>query len=155
MATQGKISSELKRFFEEGSLSKQAAHSLKDGREIALTIDGEDFTFLKVKGRNTLEARKSKSPDVTFQIPFQSAAELVTKDFTSVGEVGVFIMEQIISQDPKQKIHLQLHTGFLGLMTSGYLGILTSGGAEVAKFLASRGLGSLGKLKETISKLKA
>jgi hypothetical protein len=39
-------------------------------------------------------------------------------------------------------------------MTSGYLGVLASGGADIAKYLATKGLGSPAKIKEAIGKLR-
>lgn len=159
---------ELKKFFEDHPLAHKAANSIKNGREIAVVVTKGDqktldahaplarttYTFTKVDGRNVLNEQAAASPDITFTMPETAARELVTKNFDTVGQVGLHIFEKMLSNDPSQKIHAKIHAGFLSLMTGGYLGILTSGGGDVAKFLASRGLGSAGKLKETISKLK-
>src|SRR5262249_34748195 len=112
------------------------------------------YAFVKEGGQNKLYERETQKADLHFTIPKAAADELVTKSFDGVGKVGLFIFEKITAADPAQKIKVKLNTGFLSLLTGGYMGVLTSGGADVAKFLASRGLGSLGKLKETISRLR-
>jgi hypothetical protein len=58
------------------------------------------------------------------------------------------------SAEESDKVKVKLNTGFLSLMTGGYLGVLTAGGAEVTKYLASRGLGNIGKIKETIARMR-
>lgn len=149
---------ELKKFFEESPLAQKAADSIKNGREIAVIVTNAGqstaYTFTKVSGRNVLNEQAASSPDLTFTMPEPAARELVTSNFETVGQVGLHIFEKMLSNDPSQKIHVKIHAGFLSLLTGGYLGVLTSGGGDVAKFLASRGLGNMGKLKETISKLK-
>lgn len=152
------LANDLKNFFESNPLAQKAADSIKNGRQIAITITGDstktEFTFTKESGKNVLRDGAASSPDLTFTIPEASAQELVTKNFENVGKVGLHIFEKMLSNDPNQKIHAKIHAGFLGLMTGGYLGVLTSGGADVAKFLATKGLGSAGKLKDTISKMR-
>ena len=149
---------EMQRFFETNDLAKKAADSIKDGREIAVIITdtGTSFpyTFSKSGGQNVFKETAASRPDVTFTIPVASGREITETSFTSVGQVGLRIFEKIISPDPAQKIHVKIHTGFLSLLTGGYLGVLTSGGSEVAKFLASKGLGSMSKVKDTISKMQ-
>lgn len=149
---------DLKSFFEANSLAIKAADSIKNGRQIGVVVTAGDqkteYTFLKEKGANVLREGAASSPDLTFTIPEASAKELTTKKFETVGQVGLHIFEKMLSNDPSQKIHAKIQAGFLGLMTGGYLGVLTAGGGEVAKFLATKGLGSAGKLKETISKMR-
>ena len=155
------MTSQFKTFFEDSPLALKAAHSIKDGKEIALTIvsknaehSEEHLTFVKIKGQNRIEERQSRRADLTFIIPHASALDLVTQEFDTVGQVGLFIFDRIITDDSTQKIQVKLNCGVLSLMTGGYLGILGAGGTEVAQYLATKGLGSLGKIKETISKLK-
>lgn len=149
---------ELKDFFENNPLAQRAADSIKNGREIAVVVTNGDqktnYTFAKESGRNVFRDSAASSPDLTFTIPQASAQELVTKKFDTVGQVGLHIFEKMLSNDPSQKIQAKIHAGFLGLMTGGYLGVLTAGGTDVAKFLASKGLGSAGKIKDTISKMR-
>ena len=149
---------ELQGFFQSNPLSQKAADSIKDGREIAILVtDGENefpYTFAKESGKNAFRNSPAVRPDVTFRIPVASVREIVEAKFESVGQVGLRIFEKIISSDPGQKIQVKLHTGFLSLLTGGYLGVLTSGGTDVAKFLASKGLGSMSKVKDTISKMQ-
>ncbi|MBI3544516.1 MAG: hypothetical protein HY075_14690 [Deltaproteobacteria bacterium] len=150
--------SELKGFFESGALAQKAADSIRNGREIGLEITAPSgsthYTFTKESGRNVLREGKSSSPDVAFVIPDAAARDLVTRNFETVGQVGLHIFEKILSNDPSQKIQIRLRTGVLSLVTGGYFGVLTAGGSEVARFMATKGLGSMGKLKDAISKLK-
>ena len=149
---------ELHNFFEANELAKKAADSIRDGREIAILVTGDGqqaaYTFTKSGGKNVFKESAAARPDVSFTIPIASVREIVETNFISVGQVGLRIFEKIISPDPAQKIHVKIHTGFLSLMTGGYLGVLTSGGSEVAKFLASKGLGSMSRVKDTISKMQ-
>lgn len=149
---------ELKEFFENHPLAQKAADSIKNGREIAVVVTKgghhNSYTFAKENGRNIFRDGGASKPDLTFTIPEASAQELVTKKFDTVGQVGLHIFEKMLSNDPSHKIHAKIHAGFLGLMTGGYLGVLTAGGTEVAKFLAAKGLGSAGKIKDTISKMR-
>lgn len=150
--------SDLKVFFESGELAKKAASSIRNGREIALNVKSGDaqvgYTFTKESGNNVLREGESAHPDVVFILTEAAAKDLVTRKFDTVGQVGLHIFEKILSNDPNQKIQIRLKAGVLSLVTGGYFGVLTAGGADVAKFLATRGLGSMGKLKDAISKLR-
>ncbi len=150
---------ELKSFFENNPLAQGAAQSIRNGREIELIVtDGQQnfyYTFTKANNLNLIKDEKTSSPDLSFTIPKKSAQELLSNSFNNVGEVGLFIFEKMLSSDPEKKIKVKLHVGVLSLLAGGYLGVLTAGGSEVAKFLATKGLSSLGKLKEAISKLKS
>lgn len=145
----------IKVFFEENALAQQAAHSIKNGREIGLVIDGVPYTFKKDASKNRIESGKSSSPDLIFEIPKQAAEELFSNSFTSVGAVGIFIFEKMLASDPQHKVKARVHAGFLSLMTGGYLGVLAAGGAEVAKFLAQKGLSNPSKIKDAIAKLRS
>lgn len=149
----------LKKFFEENTLAKDAANSISNGRKIKITITdstGEStaFVFTKEKGANVLKEEDSTGYDVSFVIPVKAAEEITSTKFDSVGQVGLRIFEKILSSDAEQKIQVKVHAGVLSLITGGYLGVLTAGGGDVAKFLASKGLGNIGKIKDAISKMK-
>ncbi len=149
---------ELKKFFEENPLAIAAASSIKNGRKIEIIVVQEkiktEYTFRKDSGKNVLEKGKPSEADVTFTMPVAAISEIVSTQFSSVGQVGLRIFEKMLSSDEKQKVKAKLNCGILSLMTGGYLGVLTAGGGDVAKFLATKGLGNLGKLKDTISKMK-
>lgn len=148
----------LKNFFEVNPLAIEAADSIRDGRKIKITITSSEpacvFTFTKEKGKNVLKEEDPSDCDISFVIPTKAAEEITSTKFDSVGQVGLRIFEKILSHDAEQKIHVKIHAGILSLVTGGYLGVLTSGGAEVTKFLASKGLGNMGKIKDAISRMK-
>lgn len=144
----------IKSFFEENTLAQQAAYSIKNGREISLVIDGNSYIFKKEDSKNKVEPGNSSSPDLVFEIPKQAAEELLSKSFESVGAVGIFIFEKMLSSDPEHKVKARVKAGFLSLMTGGYLGVLAAGGVDVAKFLAQKGLSNPSKIKDAITKLR-
>lgn len=152
------MTNELRAFFEDNELAKRAADSIRNGREIAIVIRSSNqsasYTFTKESGRNVLRDAPAAHADLTFTIPEESARELVTAKFESVGQVGLHIFNKMLSNDPNQKITAKLHAGMLSLVAGGYLGVLTAGGSEVAKFLATKGLGNVGKIKDALSKMK-
>ncbi len=137
----------------------RAAYSIKDGREIEiLIIDGPakmSYTFTKKGGKNLVLEGVPSSADLTFTLPKKSADEIIHSEFDSIGQIGLRIFEKMLSEHEDQKIKVKLHAGFLSLMTGGYFGVLTAGGSEVASFLAMKGLASMGKIKDTISKMKS
>lgn len=143
----------LQAFFEENKLALRATESIKDGRQVGLTIlptnggNPSTFTFTKENGKSIFRTGKPDNPDFSFELQEAAADELTSRSFQSVGQVGLFLFEK--------KIKINLHIGFLALMSNGYLGVLSAGGADIAKFLASRGLGSLGKLKDAIHNLRS
>ncbi len=150
---------DLKKFFEENKLANDAAASIKNGREIEIIVVTTDksrveFTFKKDSGKNKIETGKAKDADLSFVMPEAAIREIITSEFDSVGQVGLRIFEKMLSSDENHKITAKLNCGILSLMTGGYLGVLTAGGTDVAKFLATKGLGNMGKLKDAISKMK-
>ena len=149
----------LKPFFEQNALAQKAAASIRNGREISIVIirsegSSQSYVFTKESGRNCLRAATAAHADLTFTIPEDAARELVSAKFDSVGQVGLHIFNKMLSNDCNQKITAKLHAGVLSLIAGGYLGVLTAGGSDVAKFLATKGLGSMGKIKDAISKMK-
>lgn len=144
----------LKSFFENNDLAKKAARSLKDGRQIEIVIDDAPFTFEKVAGNNTLKDGPSENADICFHIPSNAAEQLLTREFKTVGEVGIFIFEKMLASDPSHKVRAKVKAGILSLVMGGYLGVLAEGGADVAKFLAGRGLTNPSKIKDAIAKLR-
>ncbi len=153
---------EFKVFFEENELAKKAAASIKDGREIEILVPDAGpaseaslmLTFTKESGRNVLRDGAPANPDLTFTIPKAAADEILATRFESVGQVGLRVFEKMLSSDPKQKVRAKIHVGFLSRLSGGYLGVLAAGGGEVARFLASKGLSSAGKLKDVVSKMR-
>lgn len=150
---------ELKKFFEENTLAHQAAASIKNGREIEIIVvtsnkERLEYTFKKDSGKNKIEQTKSTNADLSFVMPEAAILDIVNSQFDSVGQVGLRIFEKMLSNDENHKITAKLNCGILSLLAGGYLGVLTAGGSDVAKFLATKGLGNMGKLKDAISKMK-
>ncbi len=144
----------LKDFFEKNPLCIKAAQSLKNGAEISLKVEGSSYTFTKAGGANVLKNEAATKADMSFTMPEATAADLISKSFHSVGDVGVFLFQEVASSDSSRKIHVKFHSGFLSLMASGYFGILTAGGKDVAEYLATKGFTNFNKLKSVITNLR-
>jgi hypothetical protein len=145
-------------FFQSNSLAIEATKSISNDREIAIyIIDGTNkdaFTFVKKDGKNHLIKEAAKNPDFTFIIPINTALELLNTNFTSISQIGLRIFEKILTKNENEKIKIMVHIGPLSILTGGYLGVITTGGSDVAKFLASLGLNSLTKIKDTLAKMR-
>jgi hypothetical protein len=77
--------------------------------------------------------------------------KLETED---VGEVGVALLQLLIHEDPARRMQAKVHIGPLDLFWKGYWGILPLGGPTVMKFLASKGMTNLSKIKEGIARFR-
>ncbi|MGE4233586.1 MAG: hypothetical protein AB7F43_09685 [Bacteriovoracia bacterium] len=148
----------VRSFFEQNELAKKAASSIKEGREIELVLESnnstETFVFSRKNKQNSIEKASAKSPDFIFHIPASSMDAICEQDFESIPQAGIFIFKKMLSQDKSEKITFQVKAGLLSLVTGGYLGVLSSGGTEAMKFLASQGLGSIGKIKEKLTQMR-
>ena len=71
-----------------------------------------------------------------------------------LGKIGVAIIKFIANPDPLLRIRIKVHIGLLEIIANGYLGVIPLGGEALMKLLASKGLTSLGKIKEAIQRLR-
>lgn len=145
---------EFEAYFKQ-EVAEKAARSLSDGIEIGITVGEETFTFTRQDRCNAIVARAPKDPQVEFRMSQNAATSILNFKSDSIGEIGVHIMKQIITKNEDQRVSVKLHAGFLKLLSKGYFGVLTAGGAGVASFLASRGLGATSGIKNVIKKLKS
>ena len=96
------------------------------------------------------------TPQVTFEFaPGAAESILAAPADSDIGAIGVGIARLILSKDPGQKVRFRLNAGILSLLTKGYFGVVASGGSAFASFLASKGLGGIGAIKNAVKKLKA
>lgn len=135
-------------------VAQKAAHSLADGIEVEIKAGEEVLTFTKVAGQNTVLPSPAKSPQVIFTLTSQATEEVLSDSAQDIGSIGVGILKLLISSDANRRATVQLKTGFLTLFGKGYFGVLKEGGTQFASFLASRGLSSMGALKDAIKKMK-
>lgn len=145
---------ELSNFFSR-DVCQRATKPLRDGIEIAVHLAGtEAVTLAKRNGRTVIEPQAPKKPDMTFQIPERALHEATATTTEDIGEIGVAILKLMAHADPQMRITAKVHIGLFDLLRNGYLGVLPLGGATVTKFLASKGLGGVGKIKEAITRLR-
>lgn len=141
-------------------VAMKAAGSLSDGAEMEFRIEStsaspEVFTFRRDSGKNAIEPGPAKSAQVVFELtPGAADSILGTPSTSDIGAIGVGIARLILSQDPSQKVRFRLNAGILSLLTKGYFGVVAAGGSGFASFLASKGLGGIGALKNAVKKFK-
>ncbi len=135
---------------------QRATKPLRDGVKIAIFV-GEDgpLTLSHQGGRTGIFRTAPTSPDMTFHIPPRAIEDLEKVQTDDIGEIGIAIIQQMMSEEADRKILAKVHIGTFDLLRNGYLGIIPLGGGTVMKFLATKGFASIGKIKDAISKMRA
>lgn len=135
---------------------QKATKPLRDGVKIAIYV-GEDgpLTLSHQGGRTGIFRTAPTSPDMTFIIPPRAIEDLEAIQTEDIGEIGVAIIKQMMSDDETRKIKAKVHIGTFDLLRNGYLGIIPLGGTTVMKYLGTKGFASIGKIKDAISKMRA
>lgn len=133
----------------------RATKPLRNGVQIAVTIGKEGpFNLHKDGDKMAVSAEAPASPDMTFHLPERALNELASVHTEDIGEVGVAILKLMAHGDPKMRMSAKVHIGAFTLLRNGYLGVLPLGGPGVMKFLASKGLTNIGKIKDALGRLK-
>ena len=134
---------------------QRATKPLRNGAQIAISLStGESARLRKTAEGLVVEADAAEKPDMSFEVPTGALTQLQSFTSTEIGDIGVEILKLMASSEPSKKIRARVHIGAFGLFTQGYLGILPLGGPAVMKFLGTKGLTNIGKIKEALSKLK-
>lgn len=142
--------------FCDKNVFQAATKPLKDGVAIAAYVDhAGPVTLLRKNGRTLVVDEAPEKPDITVEIPDKALEQLQTQTTEDVGEIGVELLKLMAHNDPVYRIRVKVHIGLLDFMFHGYFGILPLGGPNVMKFLAEKGFGSIGKIKEAINSLRA
>ncbi len=142
---------ELKDFFENRPVCRQAADSLRSNVEIGIVInDSLNCAFFKVGEAPRFEAREAKNPDVVFYMKPESVKNLVENKSDDIGEIGITVVKNYLAGS----IHIKVKGSMMSLLTNGYIGVIKSGGMSFAKFLANHGVTGLGKIKDVIQSLR-
>lgn len=145
---------QVKTLFEK-AVYKRGIKPLKKGIEIAIFVDDNGpITLTQQDGEPKVLATPPYSADLTFWVPGQALESLSEESSEDVGEVGVALLKLMAHPDPLCKIRAKVHVGFFEFLRGGYLGVLSLGGTTVMKYLASKGLDGIGKIREAISKLR-
>lgn len=141
----------LKDFFENRPVAREAAQPLKKDVEIGIIIDGQiECAFFKELDIPRFERRPAKKPDAIFSITAQGVDQLVATQSEDIGELGITILKAYAHK----QVHIKVTGPLLNFVTRGYLGVISKGGITFSKYLASKGLTSLGKIKTVISELR-
>ena len=128
---------------------------LKKGTEIAVHLAGEGpATLVREASGPKVLATPPSNPDMTFHLSRLGLEELIKTETEDVGEIGVAILKLMAHEDPGYRLQAKVHIGPFDLLRKGYLGVIPLGGATVMKFLASKGITSIGKIKDAIQRMK-
>ncbi len=142
---------ELKVFFENRAVCRQAADSLRQNVEIGIVINESlQCTFFKEGENPRFEARQAKKPDVVFYMKPEAIKSLTESTSDDIGEIGITVTKNYLAGS----IRINVKGSMISLLTNGYLGVIKSGGLSFAKFLASHGVTGLGKIKDVIQHLR-
>jgi len=154
-AADSALVTQLKEFFSR-PVCNAATKPLREGVQIAIYLDDQGPVCLTKKNKAmTVETTAPAKPDMTFWVPAPAVATLTSLTTEDVGEIGVEILKLMAHDDAAHRISAKVHIGTFDLLRHGYLGVLPLGGPAVMKFLASKGLTGVGKIKDAISKLKS
>jgi len=144
----------LNDFFER-DVCRRATAPLGNGVEISIVVEGDDpLTLRKKNGKISLTPGTSEKPQMTFSVPRKALEELVGNPTEDIGEIGVAILKLMAASEPQRRLGAKVHIGVFDLLRYGYLSVLPLGGPSVMKFLSTKGLGGMGKIKDAISRMR-
>jgi len=144
----------LKKFFGR-DVCQKATKPLSTGSEMAVEMGSAQFTLRREKEALIVVDAPCSKPDLSFTLSLEAIEALDAEPTEDVGEMGVVLLKQMVHSDPTHRMGAKVHIGIFDLLRKGYLGVLPLGGPAVMKFLASKGLTSMGKIKEAVQKMKA
>lgn len=133
---------------------QRATKPLRNGAQIAVQLGAVAARLRKTGEGLVVEDQAAEKPDMSFTVPTAALQHLQAQTTQDIGEVGVEILKLMASSDESRKIRAKVHIGAFSLFTQGYLTVLPLGGPAVMKFLGTKGLTNIGKIKEALSKLK-
>ncbi len=134
--------------------SIKATGPLRKGLEIAIQVEDEKGMLKKGAERVQVSSGNAEKPDMTILVPAAALDKLIAGYSDDIGEIGISILKLMAGATPAEKITVKLHIGIWDFIRGGYLGILPLGGPSVMKFLASKGLTGIGKIKDALSRLR-
>ncbi len=145
--------SELKRFFDKPACQKATA-PLREGAAVCIVVSGTRLGLVRQSGKMEVTESAPKKADMTFELPIESLKELADNPTEDIGELGIAILQLMAHSDPTRRMGAKVHIGPFDLLSRGYLAILPLGGGTVMKYLASKGLTGISKIREGISRMR-
>jgi hypothetical protein len=145
--------SKIQEFFDR-PVAVKATSPLSADAEVLIKCDTQEFTLSRKGKKNVVTEGAPAKPDMTFEVPPKALDILLGTHTEEVGEIGIAIASHMIHPNPEQRVTSKIHIGLMSLIRKGYLSILPLGGASFMKYLATKGLTSMSKIRETISKMK-
>lgn len=145
-------------------VAQAAARPLADGARIGFAIAGSDgevterFLFRREKGQTRIESVGTDAApegEVSFMLTPLAAETILEDPAEDIGTIGVNILKLVVSPDANRRVTVRVHAGFFTLFTQGYFGVLKNGGAALASFLASRGMGGMDAIKSALKNFRS
>ncbi|MCG3172859.1 MAG: hypothetical protein GMKNLPBB_01021 [Myxococcota bacterium] len=146
----------LKEFVERHPVAVRSAQPLKTGVEVGISFvgDNEKYHFRKEKDGGYLRRGPASDPDFSLIVPDAAVEEIGAMNTDDIGEFGIAFFKLVLTQEQARKIHVRIHAGVFSFLTHGYFGVLALGGGKVMKYLGGKGFGSLGAIKDAITKAR-
>ena len=149
------VSLDLFKTFFAQEVVRRATAPIREGVELALYLDQKGpVTLKREKEGMAVHQGEPRTPDMSFWVTTKGLQSLINHDTNDIGEIGIEIIKLMVHEDPEYKLKARVHIHTFTLLRNGYLGVLPLGGATVMKFLASKGLTNISKIKDAISSLK-
>jgi hypothetical protein len=144
----------LSQFFQR-ALCAQATAPLKQGVEMAVSVDGDsEYTLQKTANGLVLLESTATNPHLSFKITPAALSALSEETFNDVGELGIALVKLIVSTEPEKRLDMKVHLGPMDLFLNGYFSVLALGGPGFMKFLATKGFSGIAQVKEALSRFR-
>ncbi len=151
----GKLRTELKNYFLNGSAVNDIMSSLRKGSAIRISSPHiVDLTIKKIgRNRYTVEDSQGEDVDVFVKVPLDFINQLLEKSIEKPDELLQFIVKYYFDSQTNSNISVKFNSGLLKLTAKGYFKLLSIGGPALRQFLRGEGMGSLSSIKKTISNI--
>lgn len=132
----------------------EAASPLKKTIQIRLQVDGQSYSITKQDRDLSVRTAEAESPDLTFSMGQKGLQALTDPAHNNAPELALCFLKRLTDQNSATQIQAAIHVGIFDFIRKGYLGLFAVGGTTLMKEMASMGFGSLGKIKNLLTKIR-
>ena len=140
--------------FLQGPLARKALSGLARSAVIRIEVDGVPYRCIFASGTPILIEEGGREADLDFWISNKTiSAVLAHTESTGadLASLGVFLFERIFAQGDA-RIGFRINATLFTLARRGYFSVIVAGGPMVMKYLASKGFGSLNKIRSALTR---
>lgn len=141
-----------------GSLCREACGHLSAGACANIQVDQNAYRFVVTKKGGHVSAGFADDADFTVSLSSNALSHLsavAEKESATLGDLGVTLLQGLVSKDPQRALELKIHAGAWQLWQRGYLGLAFAGGKPVLAMLASHGLSNAKQILELLKKMRS